>query len=167
MNDLTVAPAPASTLAVTTEYLSFRLGDEEYGIVIRQVQEIRSYEPPTAIAGAPAALRGVLNLRGAVVPVVDLRLAFGQSAPCTPETGLVVLHLDTRVVGVVVDAVSDVLELGPAHIRPAPRLRSPGFDTSFVTGIASVQQRLLILMDIERLLGNPALGLSVAPHPVT
>lgn len=160
MNDLTMAPPQAPETAAPAEYLSFRLGDEEYGIAIRQVQEIRSYEAPTAMAGAPAALRGVLDLRGVVTPIVDLRLAFGQAAPCTPTTGVIVLNLDGRVVGVVVDAVSDVLELGPQHIRPAPRLSAPGFDTSFVTGIASVQQRMLILMDIERLLDNPALGLA-------
>ena len=162
MNELTVAPAPApaAALAEPAEYLSFRLGDEEYGIGIRQVQEIRSYEEPTGIPNAPAALRGMLDLRGVITPIVDLRLAFSQAAPCTPLTGVIVLNLGTRVVGVVVDSVSDVLELTPEHIRPAPRLRAPGFDTSFVTGIATVQQRMLILMDIERLLDNPALGLS-------
>ncbi|MBI3347514.1 MAG: chemotaxis protein CheW [Burkholderiales bacterium] len=164
MDDLTLAsaPAPASAVAEPAEYLSFRLGDEEYGIGILQVQEIRSYEAPTAIANAPAVMRGVIDLRGVITPILDLRLAFGQAAPCTAQTGVIVLNLGGRVAGVVVDSVSDVLELGPQHIRPAPRLRAPGFDTSFVTGIASVQQRMLILMDIARLLDNPALGLAGA-----
>jgi purine-binding chemotaxis protein CheW len=162
MNELTVAPAlaPAAALAEPAEYLSFRLGDEEYGIGILQVQEIRSYEPPVGIANTPAVLRGVIDLRGVITPVVDLRLAFGQSAPCLPTTGVIVLNLGARVVGVVVDSVSDVLELGPQHIHPAPQLRSPGFDTRFITGIATVRQRMLILVDIERLLDNPALGLA-------
>jgi len=159
MNDLTLVQAPAPQTAAPAEYLSFRLGDEEYGIAIRQVQEIRSWEEPATIAGAPAAMRGVLDLRGVVTPIVDLRLAFGQSTSCTPTTGVIVLNFGIRVVGVVVDSVSDVLELTSEHIRPAPRLHAPGFDTSFVTGIASVQQRLLILLDIARLLANPALGL--------
>lgn len=160
MSDLTLAPEPAPALAEPAEYLSFRLGDEEYGIGIRQVQEIRSWEAPVGIPNAPAALRGMLDLRGVITPIVDLRLAFGQAAPCTPLTGVIVLNLAGRVVGVVVDSVSDVLRLTAAHIRPAPRLRSPGFDTGFVTGIATVQQRMLILMDIGRLLDNPALGLA-------
>lgn len=164
MNELTVAPAPApaAALAAPAEYLSFRLGDEEYGIGILQVQEIRSYEEPVGLPNAPDVLRGVLDLRGVVTPVVDLRLAFGQAAPITALTGVIVLNLGTRVVGVVVDAVSDVLELGPEHIRPAPRLHSPGFDTSFITGIATLRERMLILMDIARLLDNPALGLADA-----
>ncbi len=162
MHALIEAPAPATTPVAPVEYLSFRLGDEEYGIAIRQVQEIRSYEPPVAIPNAPAVLRGVIDLRGVITPIVDLRLAFGQAAPCTPQTGVIVLNLGERVLGVVVDAVSDVLELGATHIRPAPRLSSPGFDTGFVTGIAAVERRMLILMDIERLLANPALGLAGA-----
>lgn len=164
MHALTTAPAPMTSAAASAEYLSFRLGDEEYGIGIRQVQEIRSYETPVGIPNAPEVLRGMLDLRGVITPIVDLRLAFGQAAPCTPQTGVIVLNLGERVVGVVVDAVSDVLELGEQHIRPAPRLSSPGFDTSFVTGIATVEQRMLILMDIARLLDNPALGLSGALH---
>lgn len=162
MNDLPLAPAPApaSAMAEPAEYLSFRLGDEEYGIGILQVQEIRSYEEPTKIANAPAVLRGVIDLRGVITPIVDLRLAFNQAAPCTGMTGVIVLNLGGRVVGIVVDAVSDVVELGPADIRPAPRLSAPGFDASFVTGIATLPQRLLILMDIARLLDNPALGLA-------
>ncbi|MFG6485153.1 chemotaxis protein CheW [Roseateles sp. BYS78W] len=162
MNELTVATEPTAALAEPAEYLSFRLGDEEYGIGILQVQEIRSYEEPTKIANAPAVLRGVIDLRGVITPIVDLRLAFNQPAPCTGLTGVIVLNLGGRVVGIVVDAVSDVVELGAEQIRPAPRLSAPGFDTSFVTGIATLQQRLLILMDIARLLDNPALGLAGA-----
>jgi len=160
MNDLTLAPVPACAVAEPAEYLSFRLGDEEYGIGILQVQEIRSYEPPAALPHPSSVLRGVIDLRGVITPLLDLRLAFGQAAPCTALTGVIVLNLDGRAVGVVVDSVSDVLELGPEHIRPAPRLRAPGFDASFVTGIASVKQRMLILMDLARLLANPALGLA-------
>ena len=166
MNDVTVAAAPATVADAPAEYLSFRLGDEEYGIGILKVQEIRSYEPPVGIANTPAVLRGVIDLRGVITPIVDLRLAFGQSAPCTPLTGVIVLNLGTRAVGIVVDSVSDVLQLAPQHICPAPQLRSPGFDTGFITGIATVQQRMLILLDIERLLGNPAFGLAGAQPPV-
>ena len=165
MNELTVAPAPAlaAALAEPAEYLSFRLGDEEYGIGIRQVQEIRSYEEPTGIPNAPAALRGMLDLRGVITPIVDLRLAFGQmDAACTPLTVIIVLNLGARVIGVVVDSVSDVIDLGADDIRPAPRLRTVGLDTRCITGIGTVAERMLILLDIERLMETPALGLGHA-----
>ena len=155
-----LALAPASA-AMPAEYLSFRLGAEEYGIDILKVQEIRSYEVPTGIPNAPAVLRGVIDLRGTITPIVDLRLALGEpQAACTPLTVTIVLNLGTRVVGVVVDSVSDVLELGPQDIRPAPHLRTSGFDTRCITGIGTAEQRMLILLDIERLLDNPVLGLA-------
>ncbi len=141
------------------EYLTFRLGAEEYGIDILRVQEIRSYEPPTRIANAPAFLKGVVNLRGVIVPIVDLRLKLGcDSAEYNHFTVVIVLNVRGRVVGAVVDSVSDVLELAGDTIRPAPAMNST-IDTGFITGIGSVAERMLILMDIEALMSSADMGL--------
>jgi purine-binding chemotaxis protein CheW len=141
------------------EYLTFRLGAEEYGIDILRVQEIRSYEQPTRIANAPAFLKGVVNLRGVIVPIVDLRLKLGcESAEYNHFTVVIVLNVKGRVVGAVVDSVSDVLELGGEQIRPAPATNAT-IDTSYITGIGSVAERMLILMDIEALMSSADMGL--------
>ena len=149
---------PVNT-APSGEYLTFRLGDEEYGIDILRVQEIRSYEQPTRIANAPTFLKGVVNLRGVIVPIVDLRLKLGcPSAEYNHFTVVIVLNVHGRVVGAVVDSVSDVLELGGDAIRPAPALNAT-IDASYITGIGSVAERMLILMDIEALMSSADMGL--------
>ncbi len=137
--------APAASHAATHrmpadgEFLTFKLGDEEYGIDILRVQEIRSYEQPTRIANAPVFVKGVVNLRGVIVPIIDLRLKLGcASAACNSFTVVVVLNVKGRVVGAVVDSVSDVLELSAAQIKPAPQL-SLAVDTHCITGIATVR----------------------------
>jgi len=149
------------------EYLTFRLGGEEYGIDILRVQEIRSYEPPTRIANAPHFIKGVVNLRGVIVPIVDLRLKLGcDTAEYNGFTVVIVLNVRGRVVGAVVDSVSDVLELGADHIKPAPELSS-SVDSGFITGIGNIKQgqgddaveRMLILMDIEGLMSASDMGL--------
>ena len=142
------------------EFLTFRLGSEEYGIDILKVQEIRSYESPTRIANAPEFIKGVVNLRGVIVPIVDLRLKLGcPSAEYNDFTVVIVLNVRGRVVGAVVDSVSDVLELTKDAIRPAPELNSSAVDTSYITGIGSVSDRMLILMDIEGLMSSADMGL--------
>jgi len=141
------------------EFLTFRLGGEEYGIDILRVQEIRSYEQPTRLANTPEFLRGVVNLRGVIVPVIDLRLKLGcQSAEFNAFTVVIVLNVRGRVIGAVVDAVSDVLELGGDTIKPAPEMNSQ-IDMSYITGIANVGERMLILMDIEKLMSASDMGL--------
>ena len=141
------------------EYLTFRLGAEEYGIDILRVQEIRSFEQPTRIANAPAFLKGVVNLRGVIVPIIDLRLKLGcDSAEYNHFTVVIVLNVRGRVVGAVVDSVSDVLELAGEAIRPAPQLNAT-IDASYITGIGSVADRMLILMDIEALMSSNDMGL--------
>jgi purine-binding chemotaxis protein CheW len=141
------------------EYLSFRLGAEEYGIDILRVQEIRSYEEPTRIANAPNFIKGVVNLRGVIVPVVDLRIKLGcEKVEYNGFTVVIVLNVRGRVVGAVVDSVSDVLELAGEQIKPAPEM-SLAVDTGFITGIASVGERMLILMDIEALMSSADMGL--------
>lgn len=143
----------------SAEFLTFRLGGEEYGIDILRVQEIRSYEEPTRIANAPAFIKGVVNLRGVIVPVVDLRIKLGcEKVEYNGFTVVIVLNVRGRVVGAVVDSVSDVLELAGDLIKPAPEM-SAAIDTSFITGIASVAERMLILMDIEALMSSEDMGL--------
>ena len=158
---------PARAVAQGGEFLTFRLGAEEYGIDILRVQEIRSYEQPTRIANAPSFIKGVVNLRGVIVPIVDLRLKLGcEKAEYNHFTVVVVLNVKGRVVGAVVDSVSDVLELGKDHIKPAPELNS-SVDSSFITGIGAIRntqgdreaERMLILMDIEALMSSAEMGL--------
>ena len=151
--------AVRAAAAAGGEYLTFRLGEEEYGIDILRVQEIRSYEQPTRIANTPEFLRGVVNLRGVIVPIVDLRLKLGcANAEYNSFTVVIVLNVKGRVIGAVVDSVSDVCELGGDAIKPAPAMNSM-VDMSFITGIANVGERMLILMDIEGLMSASDMGL--------
>jgi purine-binding chemotaxis protein CheW len=146
------------------EFLTFRLGAEEYGIDILRVQEIRSYESPTRIANAPAFIKGVVNLRGVIVPIVDLRVKLGCDAVEYNEfTVVIVLNVAGRVVGAVVDSVSDVLELSHDSVKPAPELAS-SVDTSFITGIGNVGDRMLILRDIEAFMSSADLCLISEVH---
>ncbi|MDH4189514.1 MAG: chemotaxis protein CheW [Betaproteobacteria bacterium] len=133
------------------EFLTFALGAEEYGVDILKVQEIRGYEAVTRIANTPAFIKGVVNLRGVIVPVVDLRMKFGEPQPRYDQfTVVIVLNVLNRVIGVVVDGVSDVTQLTGEQIRPAPELGT--MDARFVRGIGTIEQRMLILVDIEHLL---------------
>ena len=154
-----IAVSHAAVHGTPREYLSFKLGAEEYGIDILKVQEIRGYEPPTRIANAPAFIKGVVNLRGVIVPIVDLRVKLNcESVEYNSFTVVIVLNVKGRVVGAVVDSVSDVLELGAGTIKPAPEMHT-SVDTSFITGIGSVNDRMLILMDIEGLMTSSDMGL--------
>ncbi|MES2613522.1 MAG: chemotaxis protein CheW [Pseudomonadota bacterium] len=143
------------------EYLSFRLGEEEYGIDILRVQEIRSYEQPTRLAHSPDFIKGVIDLRGSIVPILDLRMKLQcPEASYTDFTVVIVLDMGSLLVGAVVDAVADVVTLSPELIKPVPQFEPRGhLDPAFVTGIASVGERMLILMDIEALLGSGEVGL--------
>ncbi|WP_374592037.1 chemotaxis protein CheW [Aquabacterium sp.] len=151
------------TADVGREVLTFRLGAEEYGIDILRVQEIRSYEPPTRIANAPAYLKGVVDLRGVIVPIVDLRVKFNclnaeGEAEINAFTVVIVLNVRGRVLGAVVDSVSDVMQLSSEAIKPAPDI-STAVDMSYITGIAHMGERLLIVMDIESLMSSAEMGL--------
>ena len=141
------------------EYLTYTLGAEEYAIDILKVQEIRGYEAPTTIANAPPFLKGVINLRGTIVPIVDLRIKFGVgSAEYTPFTVVIILNLGTRVVGMVVDSVSDVTMLRQDSIRPAPEF-SASVDTRYIRGLCTLDERMLIVVDIERLMLSSEMAL--------
>jgi len=145
------------------EYLTFRLGSEEYGIDILKVQEIRGYENPTRIAIVSDYMKGVVNLRGTIVPIIDLRLRFGclnanGEAEYNAFTVTIVLHLGQRTIGTVVDSVSDVIEIPADAIRPAPEMRS-AIDATYIRGLAHVGERMVILLDIEGMLMSPDMGL--------
>ena len=143
-----------------SEFLTFRLGVESYGIEILKVQEIRGYENPTAIANAPAFIKGVINLRGVIVPILDLRIKFQLEQAIYDEfTVVIILNVAGRVVGVVVDSVSDVLTLATESIRATPEFASATFDTKYITGLATVDERMLILLDIEKLMTGADMAL--------
>ena len=143
----------------TVEALAFGLGQEEYGVDILKVQEIREHDAVTRIANAPDYIKGVVNLRGNIVPIVDLRLRFSLDTREQAGAGVViVLNVAGRVIGMVVDAVSDVVSLGADEILPAPRMGTT-LDTEFLLGIGTIDERMLILLDIERLLSSDELGL--------
>jgi len=153
------APATGSAATSLREFLAFKLGAEEYGIDILRVQEIRSYEEPTRIANAPAFIKGVVNLRGVIVPIVDMRLKFNlPQVNYDSFTVVIVLNIGKRVMGMVVDAVSDVITLTPDQLRPVPEFNST-IDSSHLLAIGAVADRMLILVDIEKLMSSSEMGL--------
>lgn len=156
-NDSGVAQnAPVTSIQ---EFLSFKLASEEYGIDILRVQEIRSYEAPTRIANAPAFVKGVINLRGVIVPIIDLRLKFNLGeAHYDGFTVVIVLNIGRQVVGIVVDGVSDVITLAPEQLHPVPEFSSV-IDDDHLLAIGSVDNRMLILLDIEKLMTSADMGL--------
>ncbi|MBS1170468.1 MAG: chemotaxis protein CheW [Burkholderiaceae bacterium] len=144
---------------ITRDFLSFRLGEEEYGIDILKVQEIRGYENVTRIANAPDYIKGVVNLRGTIVPIVDMRIRFNLGEPSYDQfTVVIVLNINQRVVGMVVDSVSDVTMLAPEQIQPAPDMGTT-FDADYLMGMGTIGERMLILLDIEGLLSSADMGL--------
>lgn len=140
------------------EFLTFTLGGEEYAIDILKVQEIRGVEAVTRIANAPAFIKGVINLRGLIVPIVDMRIKFNLGEAVYNEfTITVILNLGKRVIGIVVDSVSDVISLDEEQIRPAPEFGT--FEMQYLQGLAAVNERMLILIDIERLMSSAEMAL--------
>jgi purine-binding chemotaxis protein CheW len=152
--------APAvQAVADSGQYLTLRLGTEEYALDILRVQEIRSYEEPTRMVNAPSFVKGVVNLRGVIVPIVDLRLKLNfEKADYDEFTVVIILNVRGTVVGAVVDAVSDVVSLTAQSIKAAPQFDA-AIDARFITGLATVGDRMLIVMNIEALVSGPELGL--------
>ncbi len=154
-----MAQSESGQAGSANEYLTFKLGTEEYGIDILKVQEIRGYDAVTRIANAPEFIKGVVNLRGTIVPIVDMRIKFGLGDPEYNQfTVVIILNVGRRVVGIVVDSVSDVIMLGAEQIKPAPEFSSD-FDTQYIVGLGTVDDRMLILMDIEKLVTSPDMAL--------
>jgi len=141
------------------EFLAFTLGNEEYGIDILKVQEIRGYENVTRIANAPEFIKGVVNLRGTIVPIIDMRIKFNLDEPTYNElTVVIILTLGKRVVGMVVDSVSDVTTLSNEQIKPAPDMGTT-LNTNYLLGLGTLDGRMLILVDIEKLMSSSEMGL--------
>ncbi|HTS84904.1 MAG TPA: chemotaxis protein CheW [Usitatibacter sp.] len=156
-----------ATRDATREVLVFVIGKEEYGVDILKVQEIRGYDKVTALPSAPDFLKGVVNLRGTIVPVIDMRIKFKLPDPRYDSfTVVVILKLSSRVIGIVVDAVSDVVRLAAADVKDPPRLGSV-VDSSYLTGVATLNERMVLLLDIEKLLSSGDLALldNVAGQP--
>jgi purine-binding chemotaxis protein CheW len=144
---------------VAREVLVFLLDEEEYGVDILTVQEIRGYENVTSVPGVPAHVKGVMDLRGVIVPVVDLRVRFGRADPGYDAlTVVIILELPGRVVGMVVDGVSDVVQLQAHEIKPAPEVGST-LGGSFLREVAVKDGRMLLLADIAKLVATHELDL--------
>ena len=141
------------------EFLTFTLGHEEYGIDILKVQEIRGYESPTRIANSPPFIKGVINLRGVIVPIIDLRIKFNLGDPSYDQfTVVIILNIGHRVIGAVVDSVSDVIQIAGDNLRPAPEFGSL-LDTRYIIGLATVEERMIIVVDIEQLMTSQEMAL--------
>lgn len=141
------------------EILAFTLGTEEYGVEIQRVQELRGYDTVTRIANAPEYIKGVINLRGMIVPIVDMRIKLELGTPTYDQfTVVIVLNLDRRVVGMVVDSVSDVLTLTSRQVKSPPAMRSK-LNVEYLIGLGTVDSRMLILVDIAKLLAGDDLGI--------
>ena len=141
------------------EYLTFTLGPEEYAVDILKVQEIRGYENPTTIANSPDFIKGVINLRGTIVPIVDMRIKFNVgTVEYTSFTVVIILNIAGRIVGIVVDSVSDVTMLRADQIRPAPEFAAT-VETKYINGLSTLGERMLIVVDIERLMISSEMAL--------
>jgi purine-binding chemotaxis protein CheW len=157
MNDS--RPDDASSAAQKKEFLSFKLGQEEYCLDILSVQEIRGYDTVTSIANTPDFIKGVINLRGNIVPIVDMRIKFRLSeARYDATTIVIILNLNKKMIGIVVDSVSDVIALPLEAIREAPRFGS-AINTEFISGMATVDGNMLIVVDIQKLMSSEDLQL--------
>lgn len=151
--------AVLATEADNREFLVFSLGEEEYAIDILKVQEIRGYENVTRIANAPDFIKGVTNLRGVIVPIVDLRIKFHlENVEYGGQTVVIVVNVADRVVGIVVDGVSDVMTLTPDQIKPAPEF-GVTLSSDFLSGLGSLDDRMLVIVDIDKLLTSEEMAL--------
>jgi purine-binding chemotaxis protein CheW len=154
-----VESSPTGVAMEAMEFLAFRLGQEEYGIKILKVQEIRGYDAVTRIANAPDFIKGVINLRGIIVPVVDMRIKFNLGEPTYDQfTVVIILNVAGRVLGMVVDSVSDVISLSGEQIKAAPEMGS-AVDVDYLIGMGALDERMLILVDIDRLMSSAEMGL--------
>jgi purine-binding chemotaxis protein CheW len=155
-------PSPQSSntsVSIPVEFLAFTLGKEEYGIDIQKVQELRGYDTVTRIANAPEFIKGVVNLRGIIVPIVDMRIKFNLGTPVYDQfTVVIILHIGGRIMGMVVDSVSDVITLTHEQLKPAPQMGSV-IEDDYLLGLGTIEERMLILLDIDKLMSSTEMGL--------
>lgn len=150
----------ANPAGSTMDFLAYKIGKEEYGVDLRKVQELRDYEAVTRIADTPDFVKGVINLRGVIVPIIDLRVKFNLPTPVYNQfTVVIILNLDSRIVGVVVDSVSDVISLHADEIKPAPRMGG-NIGADSLIGLGAVGERMLLLLDVDRFI--PEIGSACA-----
>lgn len=158
-NNVEMADRDAPEVEASSEYLTFVLGNEFYGLDILKVQEIRGYDAVTKIANTPEFIKGVINLRGLIVPIVDLRIKFHLGKVTYDAlTVVIILNLGGRVAGIVVDGVSDVMTLPNSQVRVVPEIVA-SIDTKYITGLATVEEKMLVLVDIEHLMTSPEMEL--------
>ena len=159
MQATSTVPGAAAKDGAGREFLAFTLGSEEYGIDILKVQEIRGYESVTRIANAPEFIKGVINLRGIIIPVVDMRIKFKLGTPVYDQfTVVIILNINGRIMGMVVDSVSDVTTLTSEQIKPAPEMGT-AFNSDYLIGLGTIDERMLILVDIDKLMSSGEMGL--------
>jgi purine-binding chemotaxis protein CheW len=152
-------PNESLTKNAEKEFLTFVLGSETYSLDVMTVKEIRGYQPVTKIANSPDFIKGVLNLRGDIVPILDLRIKFSVGEATYNEfTIVIMLNIDERVVGIVVDEVSDVIKVAAQDVKPPPEF-GVVFDSSYLYGLTTIEQQMIILINIESLISSEELGL--------
>lgn len=152
--------------ALTLQFLTFTLGQEEYGVDIMSVREIKAWSDVTRLPNAPKFMLGVMNLRGLIIPIFDLRARFsGEFTQVHPKNVIIVLALEKRLIGILVDAVSDIVETVQGEIKPPPTA-DLSIDERYVHGLISLQQRMIVLLDIEHLFDKEALAKAL-PHDAT
>jgi purine-binding chemotaxis protein CheW len=154
MEQLDALNSQISFAADGSQYLTFTLGQEEYGVEILKVQEIKGYAAITPIPNTPPYIKGVMNLRGTIIPVVDLRAKFGLAATEYNQfTVIIVVRVGAKVIGVIVDAVSDVLNIPSTDIQAAPDFGAQ-VETRFISGMAKAGEKLVVLLEIEKVIGD-------------
>lgn len=157
---MSTSPQSSNTSSSTpVEFLAFTLGKEEYGIDIQKVQELRGYDAVTRIANTPEFIKGVVNLRGIIVPIIDMRIKFNLGTPVYDQfTVVIILNIGGRIMGMVVDSVSDVITLTNDQLKPAPQMGSIVAD-DYLMGLGTIEERMLILLDIDKLMSSTEMGL--------
>ena len=157
--NLSALGSRSSSDVAAHEFLAFTLGQEEYGIEILKVQELRGYESVTSIANSPEFIKGVVNLRGIIVPIIDMRIKFNLGTPTYDQfTVVIILNISGHTMGMVVDSVSDVITLSPDQIKAPPEMGT-AFKTDYLIGLGTLDERMLILVDIDKLMSSDDMGL--------
>ncbi len=146
------ADAAGGAAAQPSDFISFAIGDEQYGVDIMAVREIKGWSSVTHLPNQPDYMRGVLNLRGVMVPIIDLRCRFGQGrTDTTPLHVVIIVQIDGRQVGLLADRVLDIVSLEPSQVQPVPRVAN-GVRASFLAGLITIDDAMLALVDLPSLL---------------